>query len=697
MRTRLFKWARRLLYVVVAVAILGVAGFTWFCYWPLEGKVDNLLALVPEDAEFVIRGDWESIEDTGWIQENVLENPLHPLIQTEMDKVLAQAKAEMGRVEGQINANIPVDFAKFHVVDDVLKGEVIVSGHWCPGSGPDHGPPRWQELLIQTRVSWKTRCVSALKHDFIRDQLGPQLTVTPEDDEVYKLVFPFMRISPPQERTICGGGFVIPPENVWYLRRTKDVLSISNSERMIRAVAQLSKDGNTTGSFAGRPGFDIAAKPGKLVAAVNVQPLHSYFTRALVYHPELKLLARFIPPEALEKLSANLSLNGRDLLQGDTKFSYFSSQPQARDVYQNVYALAQTSVKEGISQLVPAKDTFGVLSLRCDPYYLLMSIIQDALTRGDRDLWEKNMRKERDAGGFEYNSIEDLVRDLSSRVADHAMVAVARLSSEFDQIEHKEIYSEHPKARMVFAVMVRIKEGGDQDELDEYMSKVVPVMGFERNLKKVKYGNYTYSRATLSQTFLDFAHVSPCFVLAQNYLVLTSNEDYMRLILDAVTQPETDTLASDPTFRVTMGSLPDRGQVGIFVDLEKLTRIPADTKDGAGGPDERGFLWDRRNAWIQLAKDTREESIRYRQELYKKYGQPRTDEEDERIENMVSSHREIWESDLYPTFEEEYRIYLEQFRRGRGAGLVLAADADTIEASFAVVFREGETWLRWIR
>ncbi|MGI9539343.1 MAG: hypothetical protein ACR2N6_04260, partial [Miltoncostaeaceae bacterium] len=70
MRTRLLKWSRRLLYVVLALVVIGVAGFTWFCYWPLEGKVDDLLTIVPENAEFVIRGDWEDIEQTGWIQEN---------------------------------------------------------------------------------------------------------------------------------------------------------------------------------------------------------------------------------------------------------------------------------------------------------------------------------------------------------------------------------------------------------------------------------------------------------------------------------------------------------------------------------------------------------------------------------------------------------------------------------------------------
>ena len=694
LRQRLLKYLKRLLIVAVVLGALGVAVFTWFCYWPLEGSVDDLLTIVPEDAEFVLRGDWEDIESTGWAQRNLLDEPLHPTVREQAEFALEQAREQIQEIEGQINANIPLDFLKFGVIEDVVKGEVVVAGHWCRGLGPDRGPPSWQELLILTRVSWKTRCVAALKHGFIRDQLGPNLEATPEDDEVYKLTFPYMRVLPERQRAGCGGGFIIPPANVWYLRRVKDVLAISNSERMIRSVADLSHEMSGVGSFAARPGFDIAPQSGKIVAAVNVQPLHSYFKRLFQYFPDLKPLRRFVPPESLEKLSGYLSLRGDDLLEGGAQISYFSSHKRAQESYANVYSLAQIPVAEGIATMVPAKDTFAVISLRVDPYYLLTKLLEDRLTRGDQELWEKNIRAHAARGG-KYEAIDDIIRDLSSRIGDQAMVAVARLSSEFDTIEHTEIYSEKPEAQPVAAIMVRIKEGGDQDELDAYMSEIVPIMGFSSELERVKYGNFTYSRARLGQTFLDFAHVSPCFVLANDYLILTTNEAYMRLVLDAVADPTGATLASDPTFQMTMGAVPDRGQVGIFVDIEKLTRIPRDGRDGAGPAGTRGLLWDQRNAWVRGEKDTRDEAIRYRKELYKKLGTPKTQQQDEKIEEMVEARMSIWEVELYPGFEEERRLQLEALRRFRGVGLVLGADAEIINAHFSLVFREGEPWLRW--
>ncbi|MDF1702904.1 MAG: hypothetical protein P1V36_17280, partial [Planctomycetota bacterium] len=78
MRQRLLKYLKRLLILLVILAVIGVAVFTWLFYWPLEGTVDDVLTLVPEDVEFVLRADYDDLKATGWVQENVLDDPLHP-------------------------------------------------------------------------------------------------------------------------------------------------------------------------------------------------------------------------------------------------------------------------------------------------------------------------------------------------------------------------------------------------------------------------------------------------------------------------------------------------------------------------------------------------------------------------------------------------------------------------------------------
>ena len=83
----------------------------------------------------------------------MLDDPIHPLLAEQAAAQMDAAKAQMADLEKQINANIPVEALHFDVVRDVLHGEVCISGNWCRGLGPDQGSPKWQEILIMTRVS----------------------------------------------------------------------------------------------------------------------------------------------------------------------------------------------------------------------------------------------------------------------------------------------------------------------------------------------------------------------------------------------------------------------------------------------------------------------------------------------------------------------------------------------------------------
>ncbi|MDJ0523514.1 MAG: hypothetical protein QNJ90_15705, partial [Planctomycetota bacterium] len=613
MRKRLLKYLKRLVFVGLIFAVLGVAAFTWFCYWPLEGSVDDVLTLVPEDVEFVLRGDYEDLRDTTWVQQNVLDDPLHPLLAEQAGEAFDQAEAEMARIEQQINQNIPVDFAKFGVVEDVIKGEVCVAGNFCRGIGADQGPPKWQEILVLTRVSWKTRCVAALKHGFIREQLGPNLRVSAEDDEIYKLVFPNVRVLPESQRMGCGGGFIIPPRNTWYLRRVKDVLAVSNSRRLINGVADLANDNAGGRSFASRPGYEAQRVEGRVTAAVNVEPLHTYLTSAFEYYPELKPLRRFLPPKALEKLNGSISLGGLDLLEGGARISYIGQ--QAPGVVRNVYSLPERAVRQGISELVPAQDTFAVLSLRVDPQYLLNSLVSDFLEPADRRLWERNLKGSVEGG---FDSLEEFFADLSTRIGTEAMIALARLSDTFDKVEYSTFWDESVDPKPALAVMVRVKEGGSAKELEEYLSGKIPLMGFSRDMEHVNFKGFKFIRAQLQVKALDLALISPCFLLTDDYLVISSNEAYMRQIIETIADRETRALETDDTFRQTMATMPDRGHVGLFVDLEKLTRVPRDderTEASAGPAGTRGFLWDGRNTFVITEKDPRTEAIRYRAQL----------------------------------------------------------------------------------
>ena len=81
------RFLKRLGLVLLILVVLGVALFTWLAWWPLEGSVDQMVALVPADVDFVLRGSWKGIKETGWLQENIVEHPVVPELEEQLASV----------------------------------------------------------------------------------------------------------------------------------------------------------------------------------------------------------------------------------------------------------------------------------------------------------------------------------------------------------------------------------------------------------------------------------------------------------------------------------------------------------------------------------------------------------------------------------------------------------------------------------
>ncbi len=692
MRQRLLKYLKRFLILLVILALIGIAAFTWLFYWPLEGDVDDVLTLVPEDMEFVLRADYGDLRDAGWVQENVLDDPLLPQLGEQVRDALQQIELEIGAIQAQVDQQSPIDVdVQSFVEGHVLEGEVCIAGNFWQGASPGRGdPPQWRELLVLKRVSRIARCVSGLQHGFIRRQvqLGPQVELSAEPDDIFK--FTLTGVQPmrgPGDQRRTGD----PDLSQWYMVRIKDVIAVCNNERILKEVIGLGEDPNAP-SFARRPGFQIPQTPGRINAAVNLAPLHTYLNRTFDYYPDLRVLRRFLPPDALVKLSGHASLEGLDLLAGAGSIAYVDTTEEAEDVQRGVYSLPPRDVASGIATLVPAEDTFAVLSLRTNPEYLLNEILWGSVPPAVQKLWTDNLRASKDAG---FASVPELFQDLSTRMGNEAMVALGRMGEIYDQVDFPEWYSAEPEPLPALAIMVRLGEGATQAELEEYLAGKMFLLGMEKALERVAYGNFTYSKGELKVETLDYKYVSPCFIVVQDHLVMTSSEGYMRRILDTVSDAEGKALAQDETFRVTMGALPATGHVGLFIDVEKLTRVPSsirldpnDPEDrDLGPPGTRGFLWDKRNSWVITNKDERTEAIRLRKAERRKFPERLNDQQRDEINRRVNQAMDGW-LDRYPEFLEEYRRSLEDLRRLRGVGLVLGSAGGAIDARFAVVLRK---------
>ena len=381
---------RILIPLAVVVAIL-LAAFTWFAFWPLEGSVDQMASLVPADVDFVYRTSWAGLKDTGWLQENLQRHPVVPQV-GELLREVENQLLEVEAIERQVNSQIPLGVTTFSVEKDLLGSELIASGRFCEGSGPERGAPRWRELLVLTRITWKPKFISALKHGFVREQVGPDVTITDEGDHVFKLVFRAIRPTSLADRSICGPGIVIPPQNVWYLTRVKDVLAFSNAEALIREVQYLGAGSESSHSYLDRPWITLDAPAGSIAASLDLHPLRNYLMKALERAgPPVTVLTRYLTIPALDRMNGRLGLPPNDMVdvQGEIRYQASQLNPGVRDVY----ALQPEALGAAVANLVPAEDTFGAFLIRTPPLHLIETIYDEILDDGDRRLWNENLRR----------------------------------------------------------------------------------------------------------------------------------------------------------------------------------------------------------------------------------------------------------------------------------------------------------------
>lgn len=683
MSKRLRRILLRILIPLVVVVGVLLAAFTWFAFWPLEGSVDSMVSLVPADVDFVYRSSWPGLKDTGWIQENVEKHPFVPQIAELMRQVDIQT-IELETMEAQINAQIPLGITTFSLEKDVMGGEVIAAGRFCEGWDPAKGPPTWRELLLLTRITWKPKFVSALKHGFVRDRLGPNLTVTEEEDGIFKIVLHTIRPTSVADRSVCGEA-VMPPQNVWYMTRVKDVLAVGNALNLVQQVALLSRGGDEGHSYLDRPWVTLEAPPGSIAASIDLQPLRNYLMRAMeLAGRPFTVLRRYLTIPALDRMNGRLSLPSRDLLQVSGDIRYQSS--NLSDGVREVYDLQPEELGASVAALVPAEDTFGVFLLRTPPYHLIDTIYNEILSDGDRRLWQENFQRM----NSDYRDIEQLFREFADRLGDTAGVAVGRLSDVYDTKALPKFFpdaSEYPDANWpALAILIHLKQGVRLEELDDYFEKRVPLLGGKAEVEKKQYRGLTYRRIHLEVKPGDYATVDPAYILAQDHFIFSSNESYFRKILDTMVDPKGHPpLSTDQTFQATMTRLPERSHLVLFLDLAKLYAVPSEV-DAVEGP--KGYMWDRRSIWLAQEKNPRNEAVRYRTELQaaytKSHGRPATGPDAAEIEQRVDQHWDTWLG-RFREFEEEYRQDLLGYRRLRSIGLSIRAEKPRLFVDFALL------------
>jgi hypothetical protein len=695
-------WLKRLLIVALVLGVLGLIAFTWLFYWPLEGGQDKVEDLVPGSADFLLKTTWAELRNTGFVQTNVRDEPLAPdrrkvwrdQIQPQLDQV--------GAIESQVNAQIPLGLTRLSIENDIFPGEIVISGRFCRDIGPPR-PPSWRELLLLFRTGWKGKLFAGLSHEFIRDRVNEQgqgVTITPTDDaDIFKLVFRNVPVSDARTRTGCGDGFIMPPENVWYGARIRDVLAFSNSETLIARAVDLGR-GTGTDSFGERPGFSLDAPSGSIAAAVDLGPMHLYLRRLIeLGGPRMRAVKDFLDMDSLDRLNGYVALASTDMLAGRARIRLAPGGLNA--AVQEAYSGPPLDLRAGLASYVPAEDTYAFVQLRTDPQHLLMSIYRHVLSEDEQHLWDDNLRNQDERL---YPDVETFLRDVASRLGDSVGISFARLSELYDTVTYPSFASENlevdpnPGAGAI-AFVIPLRTVGSAKEVDEFLAQRVHLMGFSSELERVEHAGFTYTKLKFQQLqdAANFRLIRPAYILVQDRLVLATHETYLRKILDVYAEAaKHPPLSADPTFRTTMEGLPEKGHLSAWLDLEKVTRVPPRATDLANQPDPpggpRGLLWDQRKRWLEVEKDPTAKARELRAAIkQQRFGnRPLDNDEEDRLDAEVAAQMKPYEA-RYAEFLEERRAQIAGLRRGRALGLVLQGHgSEPITAEAVILFRPAD-------
>lgn len=698
------RWLRRVLVSVAVLGAVGLAGFTWFAYWPFEGRVGRVEALVPIDVDFLHRTSWRELRATRFLQRNLVDDPVLP--ELALDRVVVSSDARgrttladaLGRVpeqEAEINDQLPPALrvlqglvfgsSSFRVEQDLVPDEVVVAGRWCAGGSPQEGLPRAREVLILSRVSAQVKfAFEAVRHEFVRSRAvnRPDLEITATSDGLLRVQL--LHATPPRRPQTCEGGGEMAPFDVWWVARVKDVIALSNAEDLALKVKGVAA-GESDSALVGRD-FEMERPEGGLASAMDLVGLRSYLTRYFASDGGSDIgafVGKFLAVDALETARATVTPL-EDGVAARATIGYAEGRlREFRDVAAT-YDQPRVPVTGGIARLLPAKDTALVLQLSAPPKALLRAVF-DVLPASDRKLVgqrvaELSAKRRRD-GLDAYDDVPAFLDDLAGQLAPSSVVAVARASDAITDDMYQSWYSDdEPDPAPVFAIMARIREGGRQEEVDAFLASRMQVLGALAPEPVTTPEGIQYSRIRFVDLPRQYRLYQPAFKVHDGYFVLATREAYLLEILRVMKGgPEApESFVSTPAFRETARYLPSEATLALHVDADAL----------------RAVAWDLRNPYIRRKHDDQEHALRFRARRMAELARARGGRADfaadkQQVDEEVAAEMVRFRSEGYQDLAAAYRAELDASRRVAAFGFALAArpGSGRLEAAARLLWR----------
>jgi hypothetical protein len=619
---------------------------------------------------------------------------------------LEKALERVPEIEAQVTDGIPAGLKpfqgllfgtkEFRVEKDLLAGDVVGAGRWCGVGSPRDRPPQWRELIVLTRVSSQVKfAFEAMRHDFVRKGVatGPaakDVRIEMRSDGILQVEI--LSIVPPKRPETCDGGKTMGALNVWYVGRVKDVIAVSNSEDLIGRFADLGRgDGESVLDW--KDDFQMPAAVGGVAGAADLRELRTYLNRffSTGEAPDklATFLGKFVAVDSLDRLTGRVvPLSGRDGLLATAQVRY---NPERLRDFKDVaatYDLLPEKVGTSIARLVPEKDTAAVAVVRT-PARVLLQTIYESLGGVEHQIIDENLRalsaERRKKGEPAYDSVGQFLDEFASQLGSTTGLAVARIPSVFDAAKYEEYYpAGDPVPIAAYAVMVKIREGASQEQVNTWLSDRISALGFDPpELVTSPDAKITYSRLKIRPRVgrdgtaslpPEYENVRPAFKVAEGHVLLSTREDYLLEILKTMRGGPDDPRAvgASPDFDAAMRELPQEATLALYLNSKNL----------------RDLLWDHRNDAVRKAHPDNEYAREFRVRLIRNSGS-RPDHG--KISQQVDEEMVRWRRDEYPRFIEEYRAGLDAWRRIASAAFVLSADrvASRVSVGGAVVFTGG--------
>jgi len=557
------KWLRRGVFFLIFLIVLYV-GFCFALFNPLESDVENLVAFLPKDMNYLIHSPWGNLRQSSFYRTNVLESPVREDVEGSLE-LAEYLYRPIREVEEQVNSSLPSFLGKFSILDDVVGREVIVAGNLTGPGKTLNARIMNSPFVVLTRISTKAKFMEVLSYGPVQSQI-PNLK-SYRDFFEYDVGAENIRPDAPEDARF------------FFFKRIRDVLVLSNDRDLMQRVIHFGlasgEDQQGKKSLPRFWWFYYDFNKGEMPQ----EPGLSFWLRVNRSDRELggelsggrdaqesSGLGEFVRTLFPVGLTNTISLN---LAAGDdaTMPIKGSIRMEERDppvAIQGFHERDGADIAEAVAvpaSFIPGDRAFAFQWLQMAPEYFLENFFR-SLDQGTRDLM---FGADAGPGGVEGAwNLKKTAGALGEWFEGGACLALSRLP-EADDSDLDNFKGGNPLPLPGVTLILKRREHLTENELVQFFVRDHERFGFGRPTQTDSpFGPVYRMGLTVDQSL---GLLRPAFALKNGYFIFSTNDAELMRIL-AVADGQGTSLAESDRFKEALDSVWPEGNLFTFLDIE---------------------------------------------------------------------------------------------------------------------------------